>query len=286
MSPTLHLHVEVVGREPGPDVPTFVLLHGFGGSLFSWRTWVPELSRRGHVVLVDLKGFGKADRPEDDAYGPEDQAALVSEMIYERGLEHVTLVGHSLGGGVALITAITIRQREPGRIERLVVVAGAAYRQRLPPFTVAARWPGLSGAVVRVLTTRRIVRWVLRSIVYDRSTVTPEQVGGYSDPIDSPNARRALWRAARSIVPPELENWCARYPELDVPALLLWGDHDRVIPLWVGQRLQADLPRGHLHVLEACGHLPAEECPQRSVRVLLDFLDHTDVTEPRCPPSR
>lgn len=271
----LPLHVETHGPPPGPDTESFLLLHGYGGSAFSWRYWTTALSRRGHVVLVDLKGFGEAPKPDDDAYGPHDQAELVQRLVVQRDLHNLTVVGHSLGGGVALLLALRLLDREPERLRRLVVLAGAAYRQKLPPFVGLARWSWLSRGLMRLLGARRVVKAVLKSIVHDASGVTRSQVEGYAEPLSTPEARRALVRSARQIVPDDLEAWTARYPELRVPALLLWGRRDRVVPLRVGHKLEADLPDARLVILDDCGHLPAEELPDESLAGLEEFLDLT-----------
>ena len=268
----LPLHVQTLGLPRG-EAETFLLLHGYGGSSFSWRTWVPFLARRGHVVLVDMKGFGAAPRPDDGRYAPTDQAELVLRLIRERELRDLTLVGHSLGGGVALLTALRLMAETPGILDRLVIVAGAAYLQRMPPFVGLARRNRLAGALMRVLGAHFVVRQVLRTIVYDAGTITQQQVEGYANPLRGPDATRVLIETALQIVPPDLAAYAARYRTLDVPALLLWGSHDRVVPLDVGRRLVRELPRAHLAILARCGHLPAEERPEESLRLLEIFLD-------------
>ena len=100
---SLPLFVRATAVPSDPDAPSFLLLHGYGGSSFTWRHWVGPLRQRGRVVLVDMKGFGRAPKPDDDDYGPSQQAALVVRLIAELGLERVTLIGHSLGGGVSLM---------------------------------------------------------------------------------------------------------------------------------------------------------------------------------------
>jgi pimeloyl-ACP methyl ester carboxylesterase len=274
----LPLHAQSLGREPGAGVDTFVMIHGYGGSSFSWRHWAPELARRGHVVLVDMKGHGSAPKPDDDRYGPADQAELVDRLIAERALRQVTLVGHSLGGGVVLLTALRLLDaaRRTGReavLKRIVMVAGAAYEQRVPPVVPLARHPWLFMVLMRVLGANLIVRFVLRTIVYDPDSIVEEQVAGYAEPLASSDAVRALIASARRIVPENLGELTARYTELDVPTLLLWGRHDPVVPLAVGERLSRELPRARLRVLEACGHLPAEEHPDESLAILRAFLD-------------
>lgn len=276
MASDLPLAVETHGARAGPDAETFLLLHGYGASSFSWRSWAAPLARRGHVVLVDLKGFGSAPKPDDDAYGPHDQADLVHHLILRRSLTNLTLVGHSLGGGVALLLALRLLQERPTRLHRLVLLAAAAYQQRLPPFVWFARRPRLGSFLLRSLGARFVVNKALRRAVYDPASVTPGQVEGYARPLAGAAARRALFRAGRRVLPEDLDEIVARYPSIDVPTLLLWGRQDPVIPLSIGERLAAALPDARLAVLDRCGHLPAEERPEDSVRILEAFLDETD----------
>jgi pimeloyl-ACP methyl ester carboxylesterase len=278
MALDLPLAVETHGPPAGPGVETFLLLHGFGGSAFSWRYWTGPLARRGHVVLVDLKGFGSAPKPDDDAYGPHEQADLVDRLIVQRDLGNLTLVGHSLGGGIALLLALRLLDRHPQRLRRLVLLAGAAYRQELPPFVRFARWPRLSAFLLRLLGARFVVRKVLKRIVYDPTRVTRSQVEGYAEPMASGESRRALIRAGGVVLPHDLDEIVSRYPSITVPTLLLWGRQDPVVPLWVGERLAAALPDARLEVLDECGHLPAEERPEDSLLALERFVDGTRAT--------
>lgn len=265
----LPLHVDVRGR--GRPV---LLLHGYAASSFSFREWIPELARRYRVVAVDLKGFGRAPKPDDGRYAPADLAEPVGRLIIAMDLRGLVLVGHSLGGGVALLTALELLDSgEGGRLAGLVSVSGIAYPQRLPPFARLAARPRLARALLAVTPKRLLVRHVLRSVVHEPRSVHRAQVEGYARPLRSAAARRSLVAAGRQIVPPELATVVARYADLDVPALLLRGRQDRVVPAEVGRRLHRALPRSVLHVLESCGHLPAEERPRESLRRVQEFLD-------------
>ena len=269
----LPLSVESSGLPPGPGTDTFLLLHGYGASSFSWRTWAPFLAERGHVLAVDMKGFGRAPKPDDGRYAPSDQAALMLRLVRERDLARVTLMGHSLGGGVALYVALGLRDAgEAHRLERLVLVAGAAYRQLLPPFVALARRPRISTLALRALGPEMVIAQALRAIVFESSHITRDQIRGYAAPLHAPGSLDALFHAARQILPPDLDRLTPRYSEIDVPTLLLWGRQDNVVPLWVGRRLAGALPRSTLHVLERCGHMPAEERPQESLAALRAFL--------------
>lgn len=286
MALNLPLYVETHGHDPAADVDAFVLVHGYGGSSFSWRYWVRPLAARGHVVLVDLKGFGAAPKPDDGRYAPDHQAELVHRLILQRDLRRVTLIGHSLGGGVALLVALRLLDERPPRLARMVLVAGAAYQQRMPPFVKLARHARLSRLLMRLAGPRRIVRRVLRTIVHDPQRITVAQIEGYAHPLETGGAHTALLQSALQIVPEDLGQVVARYPMIDVPALLLWGREDSVVPLTVGERLAQELPDAALVVLDSCGHLPAEEMPDESIAVLQAFLDRTDASRDASAPGR
>ena len=266
------LHVRRSGLAPGPDVETYVLLHGFGASSFTWHRWMPALDRRGHVLAVDLLGFGDSPMPREGPYDPEGQARLVMSVVEALASPRVTLVGHSLGGSVAMLTALGL-QASGHRPHRLVMIAGAAYPQRLPPFIRCARYPRSVALALRMLGARFVVRQVMRPIVFDTTTVTEELVAGYAEPFRRPGAVHAMLAAARRIVPPDIGAITRRYPTLQVPTLLLWGRHDRVVPPRVGAQLGRALPNARLHLLERCGHVPQEERPEASLRLLESFLD-------------
>jgi pimeloyl-ACP methyl ester carboxylesterase len=251
-----------------------VLLHGFGASRFTYRKWADELAHTHDLHLVDLVGFGAAPAPAArSGYGPLEQAEAVVRYLRERDLRGVTLIGHSLGGGVALLVALRLHEfGEHDRLNAIVSVGGPAYPQAIPFYIGLARLPLLGRLLLALLPTDRLVRKVLRFIVYDPSRVDDEQVEGYAGPLRTPRTRRAVLETARRIVPPNLAELAQRFGEISVPTLLLWGRHDHIIPLWVGQRLERDLPNARLVVLERCGHVPPEECAEESLGVLREFL--------------
>ena len=264
----LPIHVETHGSSGRP----ILLLHGFAGSSFTWRYWAPRLAQSHMVVLVDLKGHGSAPAPGDGRYSPVDHADLVYRQILRQDLTGLTLVGHSMGGAIALLVALRLIDAGEERLDRLALVAGAGFPQPLPPFIRLAR--GLFGRLLmRSYPKRRMIRRILRSIVHDPDSVTESQVLGYADPLRQAACQLAILETAAQLVPDDPEVHTSRYPEIDLPTLLLWGDHDHVVPLWVGERFAKTLPNATLHVLEDCGHLPPEERWEKSLEVFRGFIE-------------
>ncbi len=256
----------------GDGGPPVVLLHGLGGSRFTYRFWVPPLARDHRVLAVDLKGFGAAPKPRDRRYTIHEQADLVHDLFLREDLREAILVGHSYGGAVAMAVALRLLDEGEGRLRALVVVAGAVLPQRLPRHLALGRIPLLGALFTHLVPARLLVREGLKIAVHDPASITPEQVEGYAAPLRTPGARHALRWTLHHLVPEDVPAFVARYPEVDVPALLLWGEHDRVVPPEIGRRLRLLLPRARLVVLPGIGHIPPEEAPEESLAVLRDFL--------------
>ena len=268
--PTSPLHLESVGE----GEPELVLVHGFGASSHSWRKWVPFLKARHRLHLVDLMGFGKAGAPAGGDYTPRAQAARLVEVLRRIRGSSLVLVGHSLGAAVAVLAALRIRD-EGGAIplKGLILVSGAVYPQKLPPYLSMARSRPLGDLLFLPTPPRWAMKRGLRGIVHDPTTVDMEQVEGYRDPFRRFRRRRAVLRAARQLDVAEGERLAARLRELVHPALLVWGREDPVIPLEMGERLSRELPRARLTVLDGVGHLPPEEAPEASMEAVLEFLE-------------
>jgi pimeloyl-ACP methyl ester carboxylesterase len=249
-----------------------VLIHGYGAHGAVWAPWLAHLRTRYRVVNVDLTGFGAAPKPRDGAYDPLSLGGAVADLVRKLDLRDAALIGHSLGGGVALAAAVRLQDDDEGRLARLVSVAGAAYPQAAPPFVRFADHPTLSRVVLRLTPKRWLVAKVMRDVVVRDEVVTPERVATFADPLTDPDAQAALVACAAHIVPAELPALIARYRGIEVPTLCLWGRDDPVVPLWVGERLSREIPNAQLVILDRCGHLPVDEQPQESLDALLEFL--------------
>lgn len=259
-------------RDEGQGKP-IVFLHGFGGSGYSWRYLTPGLSKSYRLIALDLKGFGRSDKPLDDRYSILDHADLVAEFLEKKRLKHVTLVGHSFGGGVALATTLKMRARAPRRVDKLVLLDSVAYKQKLPFFIEFLRTPLVAPVGVTLIPPEIQTTAALRYAFYDDQRISGGSILEYARPLYSIGGKYAALTTARQIIPPNLEAYTRLYRTINIPALIIWCKHDKVVPPTNALRLKADLRRSKLRIIDDCGHVPQEESPRDTVRLIRNFVN-------------
>jgi pimeloyl-ACP methyl ester carboxylesterase len=273
-------NVDLYYESRGAGAP-IVLLHGFGANIYTWRHLIEPLSKQHELIMIDLKGFGKSPKPRDKHYEGQDQANLIFKFIVAHKLTNLTLIGHSFGGGVALLTALRLIKEQPNCLKRLVLIDAAAYEQDLPYFIDILRTPLLGRLAVSLLSNKQQVRLVLKKSYYDDSKITDDQVDAYAAPLESAGGSYALARTAKSIVPRDIQQISARYKAINVPSLILWGRQDKVVPFQFAERLHHDLAASALVVIENCGHIPHEEKPEDAIPTISAFLNAHPSMAPR-----
>lgn len=266
--------VNLYYSDEGEGAPV-LLLHGFGASTFTWRYIAPELVKKHRVIAVDLKGFGQSDKPFDEHYSARDQAELLTQLIEEQDLRNLTLIGHSFGGGVALMLALQEDERLKGRIAKLILLDTIAYPQEIPTFFHMLNMPVVSQIGVRMVPVEAQIRVALKIAYYDDSKIDDAQVAAYAKPLRSAAGKHAVIHTARQIVPPDIEALSERYKSIQLPTLILWCDHDRIVPLDIGLKLRRSLPKSTLRIIGACGHIPQEEQPKATLELIQGFLAKT-----------
>jgi len=275
-------HVRVAGTrtrilEAGDGRETVVLLHGFADSLDTWRYVIPLLARTHRVIAADLPGFGEsqpvAHRPLIDWYAHWCEE-LVSRVA-PRG--RAVLVGNSLGGAVALHTAL----RTPLRVSRVVLVGCAGLGRGVPLWwrLVTAQMPlqpfvGPAAAVVPRGVLQRLVGEVYATLVLHRAgDVDAACARDFASHYRTPADLRRLFDLGHDVVR-ELSTGrlIDEAHALRVPALLLWGRHDRLVPTAHGTALQRLIPSSQLYVMDECGHCPQLERPAEFSGAVERFL--------------
>lgn len=258
------LHVERAAATRNTDT-TFVLLHGFASSTYTFHHLAPLLAEYGNVIAFDRPGFGISERPmpEDfeggfDPYTPAAQVELVVGLMDELGVRRAVLVGHSAGATVALQTAVA----HPDRVTGLVLLGAPAYTSGGPGRL--SRWllntpqlARLGPVFLRQLAGDAGMR-LLNGSWYDPSAIDDETYAAYRLGTTVENWDRALWQISRAPAAQSLEG---RLGALDIPVMLIAGAEDEIVPTSESEILAADLPSARLALLPACGHVPQEECP-------------------------
>lgn len=257
------VHVRVTG-----EGPPLLLLHGFMASFYSFRHLVPGLSRHFRVITLDLNGFGLTERPAaPEAYRIEHQADLVARVLAEIGAGPATILGHSYGAAVALVTA----RRHPAAVRGLILVSPASRFDKLPWY-----WQVRPGKEVVYLICRRFLSDPLR---YRRLSGRAFYLSEAHSEEDAERYRAFLLiEGLRSTVFGYLEmlsgKGFARIPfqEIHQPALVIAGDRDEVIPLEQCREVAGQLPAGRLEIFEDCGHSAPEERPDEVIAAIQQFV--------------
>lgn len=271
-SPGIYLNYEVDGEETS-ERSAVVFLHGFGASLRNWddiRPLLPGTTRR---YFVDLKGCGFSAKPDDTSYSVADHADLILGFLDKLDLRSVVLVGHSYGGAVSLVLVQRLQDRGEGsRLRGLVLIDSAGYTDNSTYPLNFLSTPFVGSAIVNLVPPRVQVRETLERAFFDSSKIRPVNMARYACQYERPGYRRSLLRSAQQAVPKDSSAFQDRFLEVPVETLIIWSANDTMIPLAHGQRFHSVLPKSSLSVIERCGHLPHEECPERTAMLVAEYL--------------
>ncbi len=249
-----------------------MLLHGVGTSSGEWSWVLPALARNHLVYAVDLPGYDGSYEPPD--YSPAFTASFVNSFLEAVGVESAVVVGNSFGGLVALHLALS----EPARVSALVLSDSAGLGQAVNPTLVALSSLG-GGELARALAktppgaAQRAFRRAL--LMFARPWQIPlKWIKDQYKLAQLPNFTEATLATLRSTVGPagQREVLLDKLPRLQMPALIVWGIEDRVLPYWQAQDALTRLKKVSLELIANCGHLPHVEQPERFVSILDGFL--------------
>lgn len=275
------IHGHKVGYRIAGEGPAILLIHGMAGSSAAWRDVMPALAKTHTVIAPDLLGHGNSAKPMGD-YSLGGHATGIRDLLISLGIDEVTVVGQSLGGGVAMQFAY----QHPGFANRLVLVNAGGLGREVNPMLRLFTLPGAE---------------YLMPIIFPRFVKEKgDQVGrwskakGWSNPaiaemwrayaaLSEPENRRAFVKTLRAVIDPGGQSVSAMdrlYLTEALPTLILWGDRDPIIPVQHAYNAHEAMPGSQIRVFPGVGHFPHVECPNLVVEALQDFLASTEAYSP------
>lgn len=263
-----YLNYEVHGNGKIP----IIFIHGFGASLRNWDDVIDKLPRDIFTSYsIDLKGSGFSSTPHNSHYSIKDNAELISQFIRYKELKDYIVVGHSMGGGIALLVAMDFENSSKLKPKKLILLDPSAYKIELPFFIQYLRIPIISKVLYFLTSHEFKVKYSLKRIVYDCSKINSELINRYAAFMYKKGSVYAVMQTAYNIVPQNFEQYTSKYKYISLPVLVIWGKEDPAIPLSVGQQLVQEIPVARLSVIEKCGHNPHEEYPQKIADLIYSF---------------
>ncbi|MGZ6639618.1 MAG: alpha/beta fold hydrolase [Solirubrobacteraceae bacterium] len=274
---TAMLHGRPVSYVEAGAGPVLLLIHGMAGTFENWQAVIEPLARAHSVVAPDLPGHG-GSAPGAGDYSLGALAVGLRDLLVTLGHERATLVGHSLGGGIAMQFAYHF----PEVTERLVLVSSGGLGPEVSLILRAAALPGadlfIAATAAPARTAGNAIRRGLAAVGVRPPADIAEVARGYASLTDR-DRRTAFLATLRSVVGVGGQSVDAsdrHYLSEGFPVLIIWGARDPIIPVRHGERAHEAIPGSRLEILDGVGHLPQLEAPERFIAVLERFLQETE----------
>jgi pimeloyl-ACP methyl ester carboxylesterase len=274
---TIMLHGRPLTYVQAGSGPVLLLIHGIAGSLENWQAVIEPLARGNTVVAPDLPGHGRS-APGAGDYSLGALAAALRDLLVALGHEHATLVGHSLGGGVAMQFAYQF----PELTERLVLVSSGGLGPEVSAILRAAALPGADRFIAATAalgnTVGTKVARGLGAVGLRPSTDVAEVARGYASLVDR-DRRAAFLATLRGVVGTggqRVHGGDRFYLAEGMPVLIIWGARDPIIPAQHGQNAHEAIVGSRLEIFEGVGHLPQVEAPGLFIAALERFIAETE----------
>jgi pimeloyl-ACP methyl ester carboxylesterase len=259
------------------DGPPIVLIHGMLNSSSHWQSVARDLAQDHTVVAPDLIGHGDSAAPRGD-YSLGAHAASIRDLLAAIGVERATIVGHSLGGGVAM----QFFYQFPQRVERLVLISSGGLGRDVSPLLRTAALPGMSLLLSLTIHPRMLSAiWDTGGRLRGRGIgagVHLQAIARALRPLENADARQAFLHTLRSVIDVHGQRVAAT-DRLDLlesmPTLIVWGERDHTIPIEHGRRAHEAIPHSVFATLPRAAHFPHLEDPDGLARVLRRFMQDT-----------
>jgi pimeloyl-ACP methyl ester carboxylesterase len=273
----LSLHGQSVTYRTAGSGPVLLLLHGITNSSETWEPAADALADRFRIIAPDLLGHGHSATPRGD-YSLGAHASGVRDLLSALDCDKVTVVGHSLGGGIAMQFAYQF----PERCERLVLVSSGGLGREVHMLLRAAALPGADW-VLPLLTSRGargLGSGIKATLRLGRIAPSPDievLASGFGS-LDTAGSRQAFLHTVRSVIDTRGQRVSAQdrlHLAAVLPTLIVWGEQDSIIPAAHGEAAHEAMPGSRLELFAGAGHMPHHHHPERFAAILAEFCETT-----------
>ena len=263
----MNVHYRDEGN-PTDSVP-IVLLHGTGSSLHTFDDWSKTLKQRKRVIRMDLPAYGLTGPFPSNIYSISRYTSFLKHFLKRLNIKKCILAGNSLGGEIAWNFTLD----HPDLVTKLILIDASGYPTLSKSTPIAfklAKTPIINTSLTYI-TPKFLVKKSIENVYKERSKITDTLVNRYFDLTLRAGNRQAFIDRFKSKQSSE------NYKNINAiiqPTLILWGDHDTLIPLENAYRFEQDLPNNTLAIIVNTGHVPMEENPEKSLEPVLKFIEY------------
>ncbi len=275
---TIEIHGQPVTYHLMGEGPPVLLVHGITSSSRTWKAVMPRLAEKYTVIAPDLLGHGRSAKPQGD-YSLGAYASGMRDLLVALDFPKATVVGHSLGGGIAM----QFGYQFPDRISRLILVDTGGIGREVNPALRAAALPGAEYVLPLLFTpTLHDAGLKVRNFLAGfglRGSADVEGVAEGFASLTEADARRAFVQTVRSVIDPTGQRVSAAdrlYLTRDIPSMIVWGDRDHIIPVEHAYLAHELMPGSRLEIFPGAGHFPFNDDPDHFIRVLDEFIGETE----------
>ena len=267
--------VNVHYRDEGEGFP-IVLIHGTAASLHTWDAWTDVLKKTNRVIRMDLPAFGITGPNKNADYSIEAYTTFLHSFLEKLKLEKFHLAGNSLGGNIAW----NYTADYPSKVEKLILVdaSGLPTNKSQPAIFKMAKTPILNSLFLYI-TPRFLIKKNIEEVYEDDSKITDELINRYHKMALRVGNRKAFIDRAKTDFKLDTQVNLEKLKSIQTPTLLIWGAKDLWIPIANGIRMNEILVNSKLEVLENSGHVPMEENPRESLKLMNDFLFTSEINK-------
>jgi pimeloyl-ACP methyl ester carboxylesterase len=255
--------------EKGEGIPV-ILIHGLSTCVYTWRKIFYPLSKRFHVYAFDLRGCGCSEKPKYD-YSIESFTRDLKKFMDCFNIEKAILIGNSLGGEIALNMTI----KYPERVSKLILIDSSGYKMNLKKTNSLVKLARLTSmtSLIECFISKTILRQLSKIFFVNKKVIDDEFVNAYYSGFRCNSGIRGFVSLIRNLSYTEF--YYEKIKEIQKPTLIIWGDHDRIIPVEDAYKIAHDIKNSKLVIIENCGHAAQEECSERLIDEIIKFIFST-----------